>query len=97
MVELKMGVKKMLFEQEKYYKYIKNLERRITIQYIAIIVIMGIIGTLTLTFQGFLIFGLLGFVIANIYTITTKIKIQEMKIKFDLYENLILKKQKEIF
>lgn len=80
----------MIFEKEKYYKYINQLEKEQTIIYIIIMILAIIIGIaaggtpLIVTIP----FGLF---ISWCYTIGIKIKIQEMKWKFDIYNKLIEK------
>lgn len=80
----------MLFEKEKYYKYINQLENYQTAVFVIIMLIFTIIGlangitTLIITIP-------LGLLIAWLYTIKTKIKIQEMKWKFDIYSKLMEK------
>ena len=80
----------MIFEKEKYYKYIQQLETYQTIVYIIIMIIAVIIGiagggiALILTIP-------IGLLISWIYLIATRIKVQEMKWKFDIYNKIMEK------
>ena len=73
-----------MFEKEKYYKLIKDLEKIVTIIYVLILifsVIIGLIGggvSLIITIP-------IGLLVAFLYTITMKIKIQEMRFQMDIY------------
>lgn len=81
----------MIFEKEKYYGYIKTLENITIITYICIIIITAIIGlSISKNLIGLIIGIGIGFLIGNIYTIKTKIKIQEMKWKLDIYNKIKL-------
>lgn len=77
----------MLFEKEKYIKYINTLENMNKTVYIIIIVLFVLIGIMT-GFISLIITVPLGILIANAYTFASKIKIQEMKWKFDIYETI---------
>ena len=70
----------MLFEKEKYYKYIGTIENMITAYYFIIIGIFVLIGIASKNF--------IGFIISTIATLNAKIKIQEMKWKMDIYEKV---------
>lgn len=84
----------MIFEKETYYKYIKTLENMNTISYILIIGLGIIIGLVTGIIT--LIISIpVSILIANMYTFATKIKVQEMKWKFDIY-NEVIRKNKEV-
>lgn len=80
----------MIFEKEKYYKYIQQLETYQTIVYVIIMIIAVIIGiagggiALILTIP-------IGLFISWIYLIATRIKVQEMKWKFDVYNKIMEK------
>ena len=82
----------MIFEKEKYYKFIQQLERYQTIVYVIIMIIAVITGiatgvaTLIVTIP-------LGMLLSWFYLITTRIKIQEMKWKFDIYIKLTEEKK----
>lgn len=78
----------MLFEKEKYYKYINTLEKNITISYIIITIFTTIIGTAILQGFGFILGILLGLLISGNYTLIAKIKVQKMKWEIDIYEKL---------
>lgn len=77
----------MIFEREKYYKLMKDLENGINIIYIIIMFFSVIIGiaagvvTLIITIP-------LGLLIAYFMTFATKIKVQEMKWKIDVHNKL---------
>ena len=82
----------MIFEKEKYYKYIQQLERYQTIVYVIIMIIAIITGIAT-GFITLLITIPVGMFISWIYLITTRVKIQEMKWKFDIYNKLLEEKK----
>ena len=77
----------MLFEKNKYYKYIQQLEKYQTVVYVIIMLVAIIIGlatgvlTLIITIP-------LGMLIAWCNLIATRIRIQEMKWKFDIYAKI---------
>ena len=77
----------MLFEKDKYYKYIQQLEKYQTVVYVIIMLVAIIIGlatgvlTLIITIP-------LGMLIAWCNLIATRIRIQEMKWKFDIYAKI---------
>lgn len=81
----------MIFEKEKYYKYIQQLERYQTIVYVIIMIISVITGiagggiALIITIP-------IGMLISWFYLIATRVKIQEMKWKFDIYNKLMEQK-----
>lgn len=77
----------MLFEKEKYYKYIGTLEKLVNFLYLIFIILGFLIGCLGKT-KGAIIGGLIGFALASYYTLGVKIKIQEMKWKMDIHENI---------
>lgn len=76
-----------MFEKEKYYKLIKDLEKIVTIIYVLILifsVIIGLIGggvSLIITIP-------IGLLVAFLYTIAMKIKIQEMRWQMDIYDKI---------
>ena len=77
----------MLFEKEKYYKYIGTLQNMVNFAYAVIILICFLIGSIGGPFGGLLGIGI-GFLLATAYTIAAKIKIQEMKWKMDIHDKL---------
>ena len=77
----------MLFEKEKYYKYIGTLQNIVNFAYAVIMLICFLIGSIGGPIGGLLGIGI-GFLLATTYTIVTKIKIQEMKWKMDIYERI---------
>lgn len=79
----------MIFEQNKYYKYIGTLEKIIIAFYIFYILIGILIGAYAGSGFTIIICGLIGFFAAGIQTILIKIRIQEMKWKMDIYNKLI--------
>lgn len=78
----------MLFEKDKYYKYIGTLEKAINFYYLIYIALFAIIGLIILKGIGFILGGLVGFLLASAYTLKTKIQIQNMKWKMDMHELL---------
>ena len=80
----------MIFEREKYYKYIQNIETTIKIAYIVIMLISVIIGIATGIIT-LLITIPVGILISWLYTINAKIKVQEMRWKFDVYNKIMEK------
>ena len=80
----------MIFEKEKYYKYIQQLETYQTIVYVLIMIISVIIG-IAGRFIALIITIPIGLLISWIYLIARRIKIQEMKWKFDIYNKIIEK------
>lgn len=78
----------MLFEPEKYYKYIQTLEKTKTAYYVIFILIGILIGTATANGTAIILGGLIGFFIAGIYTLGIKIKIQKMKWEMDIYNKI---------
>lgn len=82
----------MIFEKEKYYKYINQLEKELTIINAIIMIISVLIGIAT--GGGTLIITIpLGLFISWGLTMKLKIQIQEMKWKFDIY-NKVMEKQR---
>lgn len=82
----------MLFEKEKYYKYINNLERNIIIAYIIIILLTTILGIIIAKGIGLILGIAIGIIISGNYTLITKIRIQKMKWEIDIYQ-IIQEKQ----
>lgn len=88
----------MIFDQEKYYKYTKKLEKYVIAIYIVLILIGVVMGywigdwTTYEPTKGLIIGGLIGFFLANLYTITIKIKIQKMNWEMEIY-NIVKKKE----
>ena len=80
----------MIFEKEKYYKYIQQLEKYQTIVYIIIMIIAVIVGIIT-GGATLIITIPLGMLISWFYLISVRVKIQEMKWKFDIYNKIIEK------
>ena len=80
----------MIFEREKYYNYINKLERSITIAY-GIIMLFAIIIGIATGITTLIITIPLGMIISASYTFGAKVKVQEMKWKFDIYEKIAKK------
>ena len=79
----------MLFEKEKYYKYINELQNNINVIYVIYGILGAILGiALQRNFIGLLLGIAIGILIARNQTLRTKIKIQEMKFNMDIYEKL---------
>lgn len=80
----------MIFEKEKYYKYIQNIETTIKVAYIVIMIMSVLIG-IAAGGAPLIITIPLGMLISWSYTIGAKIKVQEMKWKFDIYNKMMEK------
>lgn len=80
----------MIFEREKYYNYINKLERSIKIAY-GIIMLFAIIIGIATGIATLIITIPLGMIISASYTFGAKVKVQEMKWKFDIYEKIAKK------
>lgn len=80
----------MIFEKEKYYKYIQNIETTIKVAYIVIMIISVLIG-IAAGGAPLIITIPLGMLISWSYTIGAKIKVQEMRWKFDIYNKMMEK------
>lgn len=80
----------MIFEREKYYNYINKLEKSITIAY-GIIMLFAIIIGIATGIATLIITIPLGMIISASYTFGAKVKVQEMKWKFDIYEKIAKK------
>lgn len=78
-----------MFEKEKEYEYIKYLEKNIIFVYVIVMFITTILFTAMLQVLGLIIGLVLGYLIAKNYTISTKIKIQEMKWRIDIYNKIM--------
>lgn len=83
-----------MFEKEKEYEYIKYLEKNIMFVYIVVILLFTLMFAAIFKGLGFIIGLILGYFVAKNYTINTKIKIQELKWRIDIY-NRIMSKEKE--
>ena len=81
----------MIFEKEKYYKYIQQLERYQSIVY-AIVMIIAVITGIAGGGIALIITIPVGMLISWFYLIATRVKIQEMKWKFDIYNKLMKQK-----
>ncbi|MBP3831448.1 MAG: hypothetical protein ILA02_03645 [Clostridia bacterium] len=81
----------MIFEKEKYYKYIQQLERYQSIVY-AIVMIIAVITGIAGGGIALIITIPVGMLISWFYLIATRVKIQEMKWKFDIYNKLMEQK-----
>lgn len=76
----------MLFEKEKYYKYIRTLEEiKIGIYILIIFITMKISNAIG---KGLYLGIIIGILISILYTIMIKIKIQKMKWEIDIYDML---------
>ena len=80
----------MIFEKEKYYKYIQNIETTIKVAYIVIMIISVLIG-IAAGGAPLIITIPLGMLISWSYTIGAKIKVQEMRWKFEI-DNKMMEK-----
>lgn len=81
----------MIFEKEKYYKYIQQLERYQSIVY-AIVMIIAVITGIAGGGIALIITIPVGMLISWFYLIATRVKIQEMKWKFDIYNKIMEQK-----
>ena len=81
----------MIFEKEKYYKYIQQLETFQKIIYIIIMILAVLIGIATKKFFGIIISILIGMFISWYLLIKIRKEIQEMKWKFDIYNKIMEK------
>ena len=78
----------MIFEKEKYYKYIQNIETTIKIAYIIIMLISVLLG-IAAGIAPLIITIPIGLLVSWVYTIGAKIKVQEMRWKFDIYNKIM--------
>lgn len=78
----------MFFDRNQYYKYIGTLEKIVNFSYCIIIGLCMLIGSATGKGTGFIIGTLTGLLLATLYTLKTKIQIQEMKWKMDIHEKI---------
>ena len=76
-----------MFEKQKYYKLMSDLETSITIMYIVTMVIAVIIG-IAAGVAPLIITIPLGLLISYFVTFATKIKIQEMRWRMDVHDKL---------
>lgn len=83
----------MLFEKEKYYKYINTIEKAITITYILIVGFFCLLGAASKNILIFTAATMLGFGIAHMYTLNAKIRIQRMRLEIDIHENICRNKK----
>lgn len=81
----------MIFEKDKYYKYINTLEKMINFSYAIYMTVGFIVGIMIANIFGGMLGIAIGFLIATIYTINKKIQIQEMKWKMDIYSKIAQK------
>ena len=82
----------MIFEKDKYYKYIGTLEKIVNAIYIIYIIIACLIGIATSSAMATIIILLISVLLATLQTLVFKIKIQEMKWKMDIHD--IMKQNK---
>lgn len=75
----------MLFEKEKYYSYIGKIESSITWCYVITMIFAVLIG-IAMGGVGLIITIPLGILLSGIWTLSAKIRVQEMKYKIDMYE-----------
>lgn len=77
----------MMFEKEKYYKLIKDLEKMVTIAYVLILIFSVLIGLIN---GGTLLIITIpiGLLLAFLYTFAMKTKIQEMRWQMDIYDKI---------
>lgn len=85
-----------MFEKDKEYEYIKYLEKSIIFVYIVVISMITIIFTAMLQLIGLVIGLVLGYFISKAYTISAKIKIQEMKWRIDIHNKIMYKETEKI-
>ena len=83
-----------MFEKEKEYQYIQYLEKNIIFVYVVVMLLFTLMFATLFKGLGLIIGLVLGYFIAKNYTISTKIKIQEMKWRIDIH-NKIMYKEKE--
>ena len=83
-----------MFEKEKEYQYIQYLEKNIIFVYVVVMLLFTLMFATLFKGLGLIIGLVLGYFIAKNYTISTKIKIQEMKWRIDIH-NKIMHKEKE--
>lgn len=76
-----------MFEKQKYYKLMSDLEKGITIMYVVTMVIAVIIG-IAAGVAPLIITIPLGLLISYFVTFATKIKIQEMRWRMDVHDKL---------
>lgn len=81
----------MLFNEEDYKKYIETIESLIILKYGLLIIVISIVGFFIFKIIGAIIGLIIGIILYYFLSIREKIKIEEMKMKVDIYE--ILKKK----
>lgn len=80
-----------MFEKNKEYEYIQYLEKNIIFVYIITMLLSATVFTAVLKAIGLIIGLVLGYFLAKYYTISTKIKIQEMKWRIDIHNKIMNK------
>ena len=78
----------MFFEKDKYYKYIGTLEKIVDFYYVILAILGALIGLAIWKIIGLIIGIFVGLLITRLYTLKTKIQIQNMRWKMDIYENI---------
>lgn len=78
----------MFFEKDKYYKYIGTLEKIVDFYYVILAIIGALVGFAIWKLIGLIIGIFIGLLIARLYTLKTKILIQNMKWKIDIHDNI---------
>ena len=82
-----------MFEKDKEYEYIQYLEKSIIVVYVITILFATLIFTAFFQLIGLIIGLALGYFTAKLYTIGTKIKIQEMKWRIDIHNKIMYKEK----
>lgn len=83
-----------MFEKNKEYEYIQYLEKNIIFVYVITMILFTLMFAALLKGLGIIIGLILGYFVAKNYTISNKIKIQEMKWRIDIH-NRIMYTEKE--
>lgn len=83
-----------MFEKDKEYEYIQYLEKNIIFVYIITMLLLATLLAAMLKIIGLIIGLVLGYFLAKYYTISTKIKIQEMKWRIDIHNKIMNKEKK---
>lgn len=83
-----------MFEKDKEYEYIQYLEKNIIFVYVITMILFTLMFAALLKGLGIIIGLILGYFVAKNYTISNKIKIQEMKWRIDIH-NRIMYTEKE--
>ncbi len=81
----------MTFEQEKYYSYIQKIENSIIWSYVIVMFFAIIIGCASPSGSALIITIPIGLLLCGSWTLASKIKVQEMRMKMDIY-NMIKSK-----